>query len=175
MKKTIVNALVCSSLLAAAAAHAEGLSIGGSLGSSHYKGDDVGGISTDRSDTGGKIYGGYSITPNFGVELGYAQLGKFSSPAGELKAKGTYLDAVGTMPLGNDFSLLGRVGVFGGRAENSFTGSTDTGTNLKVGAGVQYDFAKNLGVRGEWERYRFETSGTKANTDMYSIGLNYKF
>jgi OOP family OmpA-OmpF porin len=173
--KTIANALVCAALLGAAAAHAEGLSVGGSLGSSHYKGDDIGGLATDRSDTGGKIYGGYSFTPNLGLELGYAQLGKFSSPAGELKARGTYLDAVGTVPLGNNFSALGRVGIFGGRAENSFTGTTDTGTNLKVGAGVQYDFDKNFGVRGEWERYRFETGGTKANTDMYSVGLNYKF
>ena len=173
--KTIANALVCAALLGAAAAHAEGLSIGGSLGSSRYKGDDIGGLGTDRSDTGGKIYGGYSFNPNFGLELGYAQLGKFASPAGELKARGTFLDAVGTLPLGNDFSLLGRVGVFGGHAENSFTGTTDTGTNLKVGAGVQYDIAKNLGVRGEWERYRFETGGTKANTDMYSVGLNYRF
>jgi hypothetical protein len=61
--KTTVNALVCASLLAAgAAAQAEGLNIGGSLGSSRYKGDDVGGISTDRSDTAGKIYGGYDFT-----------------------------------------------------------------------------------------------------------------
>lgn len=173
--KTIANALVCASLLAAAGANAEGLSIGGSIGSSHYRGDDVGGLSTDRSDTGGKLYGGYSFTPNFELELGYATLGKFSSPAGGLRGRGTYLDAVGTLPLGDNFSLLGRVGVFRGRAENTFSGGTDTGTNMKIGAGVQYDFDKNLGVRGEWERYRFDTSGTKANTDLYSIGLNYKF
>jgi OOP family OmpA-OmpF porin len=173
--KTIANALVCASLLAAAAAHAEGLSIGGSLGSSRYKGDDIGGLPTDRSATGGKLYGGYSFTPNFGLEAGYASLGKFSSAAGEAKGHGTYLDAVGTVPLGNNFSALGRVGLFGGRLENTAVGSTDSGTNLKVGAGVQYDFDKNLGVRGEWERYRFDSFGSKSNADLYSIGLHYRF
>ncbi len=172
--KKFANALVCISLLGAAAAHAEGLSIGGSLGSSHWKGDNIGGLATDRSDTGGKIYGGYAFTPNLGIEAGYANLGKFGSDAGSVKADGFYADAVGTLPLGNGFSALGRVGVFNGKLDSSTAGS-DRGTSYKVGAGVQYDFDKQLGVRGEWERYRFDALGTKANTDMYSIGLNYKF
>lgn len=173
--KTIANALVCASLLAAAAAHAEGLSVGGSLGSSHYKGDDIGGVSTDRSATGGKLYGAYSFTPNFSLEAGYASLGTFSSAAGEAKGHGTFLDAVGTVPLGNNFSALGRVGLFGGRLENTAVGGTDSGTNLKLGAGVQYDFDKNIAVRGEWERYRFDNFGSKSNADLYSVGLHYRF
>ena len=44
-----------------------------------------------------------------------------------------------------------------------------------MGAGVQYDFDKNLGVRGEWERYRFDALGGKSNTDLYSVGVNYRF
>ena len=167
-------ALATTALLAAVGAHAEGLSIGGSIGSSHWKGDDVGAASTDRNDTAYKLYGGYGITPNFSVELGYANIGKFSSSAGSLKADALYLDGVGTLPLGNGFSALGRVGVFNGKLDSSLAGS-DRGTSYKVGAGVQYDIDKNLGVRGEWERYRFDALGTKANTDLYSVGVNYKF
>jgi OOP family OmpA-OmpF porin len=174
--KTIANALVCVSLLAGAAAQAQGLVVGGSLGTSRYKGDDVGGATTDKSDTGGKLYGGYAFNPNFSVEAGYASLGKFQSPAGEAKGDGVFVDAVGTFPLGNNFSLLGRVGAFNGKLDNTAVGASERGTNLKVGAGVQYDFDKNLGLRGEWERYRFDaTGGTNANTDLYSVGLNYKF
>lgn len=172
--KTIANALVGVSLLVGAAAHAEGLSIGGSLGSSRYKGDDVGAAATDKSDTAYKLYGGYGFTPNFGLELGYANLGKFSSSVGSVKADGMYLDGVGTLPLGNNFSALGRVGVFNGKLDSSLAGS-DRGTSYKVGAGIQYDFDKNLGVRGEWERYRFDALGSKSNTDLYSVGVNYKF
>ena len=47
--------------------------------------------------------------------------------------------------------------------------------SYKVGAGVQYDFDPKLGIRGEWERYRFDALGTKSNADMVSVGLNYKF
>ncbi len=174
--KTITHALVCAALLGAAAAHAQGLIVGGSIGQSRYKGDAVGGLSTDRSDSGGKIYGGYQFSPNLGVELGYATLGEFSSAAGTVKGSGSYVDAVGTLPLGSGFSLLGRVGLFNGKLENSFAGGSDKGTNAKFGAGVQYDFSTHLGLRGEWERYRFDASGnSNANTDLYSIGLNYRF
>lgn len=172
--KKIANALLCVSMLGAAAAHAEGLSIGGSLASTKWKGDDIGGLSTDKSATGGKIYGGYSFTPNFGLEAGYATFGKFKSAAGSLKADGFYADAVGTLPLGNGFSALGRVGVFNGKLDSSL-GGDDRGTSYKVGAGVQYDFDPKLGIRGEWERYRFDALGTKSNADMVSVGLNYKF
>jgi OOP family OmpA-OmpF porin len=91
-----------------------------------------------------------------------------------VKGNGGFVDAVGKLPLGNNFSLLGRAGVFNGKLENTLLGS-ERGTSYKVGAGVQYDFAKNLGVRGEWERYRFDALGTKSNTDLYSVGVNYRF
>ena len=42
--KKIANALVCFTLLGAAAAQAQGLSVGGSLASSRWKGDDIGGV-----------------------------------------------------------------------------------------------------------------------------------
>ena len=77
--KKIANALVCFTLLGAAAAHAEGLSVGGSLASSRWKGDDIGGASTDRSATGFKLYGGYEFAPNLSLEAGYADLGKFKT------------------------------------------------------------------------------------------------
>jgi OmpA-OmpF porin, OOP family len=148
--------------------------VGGNLGSSHFKGDAVGGAETDRSDTGLKLYGGYAFTPNLGVEAGWANLGKFKSSAGEVKGDGLFVDAVGTLPLGYNFSGLARVGVFNGKLDSSLAGS-ERSTNLKVGAGLQYDIDKNLGVRAEWERYRFKAFGSASNTDFHSVGVNYRF
>ena len=176
--KTIANALVCAALLGAAAAHAEGLSIGGSLGSSRYKGDDIGGLGTDRSDTGGKIYGGYQFTPNFSLEGGWVGLGKYSASGSELKLNnGVFLDAVGTFPVAQDFSLLGRVGVYNGKADRTVNGVNDSerGTDVKYGAGVQYDLSKNTAIRGEWERYRVKALDIKDNTDLFPVGVNYRF
>ena len=170
----IVNALIVSTAALAGAAHAEGITIGGSIGSSHYKGADIGGAATDRSDTGLKLYGGWAFTPNLGVEAGWADVGKFRSGAGDLKGRGLYVDAVGTLPLANNFSALARVGVVAGKVDSTLAGSEHS-TNLKVGAGLQYDFDKNVGMRAEWEHYRFKAFGSASNTDVYSLGVNYKF
>lgn len=172
--KSIASALVCASLFATAAVQAEGVVVGGSLGSSHFKGDEVGGLATDRSSTGLKLYGGYAFNPNLSLEAGYADLGKFRSAAGEVKANALFADVVGTLPLSNGFSALARAGVISGKLDSSLAGS-DRGTGIKVGAGLQYDFDQNIGLRGEWERYRIDALGSKSNTDLYSIGLNYKF
>ncbi|HEX6706619.1 MAG TPA: porin family protein [Albitalea sp.] len=171
--KTIAKALVSVAALVALSAHAEPY-VGGSLGVTDYKGPDVGGLSTDRSSTGGKLYGGYEFTPNIAVEGGYANLGKASSAAGDVKGEGVFVDAVGKVPLTESFSALGRVGLFNGKAKSSL-GNSDRSTNAKLGLGVQYDFNKQTALRGEWERYRFKAFDTKANVDMYSIGVNHRF
>ncbi len=155
-----------------------GWSMGASLGGSHWKGGDQGGIATDGADTGVKIYGGYSFTPNFALEGGYVDLGKFGGANGSLKSNGIFVDAVGKVPLGDTgFSVLGRLGAYNGKLRSDTLGVIDSerGTNIKVGLGGQYDFNPNMGLRAEWERYRVDALGVKANTDMYSVGLNYKF
>jgi OOP family OmpA-OmpF porin len=170
-----VSMLVATASLVALSAHAEGLYIGGNIGPSHYSDDSIAGFGmTDRSSTAGKLYGGYSFDPYLGLEAGYADLGKFNSADGGVKADGIFLDAVGTWPLANDFSLLGRVGVFDGKLHGDPLGS-DSGTSYKVGLGVQYDLNKNLGLRGEWERYRFDALNSKPNTDMFTVGVAYRF
>lgn len=154
-----------------------GFTVGGSVGGSHWKGGDVNGLATDKSDTGLKVYGGYNFTPNIGLEAGYVNLGRFNGPNGNLKADGLYLDAVGTVPLGYNISALGRVGVFEGRLRSDGTNFSDRdhGTNVKVGLGLQYDVTRNIAVRTEWERYRFDALNTTGNADLYSVGVNYKF
>lgn len=151
-----------------------GLYLGGSAGGSHWKGNEVGGQPTDRSRTGAKLFGGYQFTPNVAIEAGYADLGKFTSSAGNLRANGYFVDAVGTVPISGPWSAIGRVGVFNGKLDRSGVGS-DRGTSAKVGAGIEYAIDTNLAVRGEWERYRFDALNRKGNTDLYSIGVKYSF
>ena len=172
--KNLKIALALIATVAAVSAHAEGLYAGGNLGLSHYKGDSLLGSSTDSSDTALKLYGGYGLTPNVAIESGYSRIGKFKSSLGDLRASGLFVDAVGLLPVGNGFTVLGRAGLFNGKLDSSFAGS-DRGTSLKIGAGLQYDLASNVGVRGEWERYRFDALNTKINADVYSVGVNYKF
>ena len=138
-----------------------------SIGDARQSGDSLlGGYPADRSHFGGKLYGGYSFTPNFSLEAGYADLGRIKSDAGRLRADSWFLDAVGTLPLGNDFSLLGSVGVIDGQLRRDLNGSqidgsasaSERGTGYKLGAGLQYDFTKSTSLRAEWEHYRSRRS-----------------
>ena len=71
--------------------------------------------------------------------------------------------AIGALPVTETFSVFGKFGFFAWEVEASdttagigaFTAQAD-GTNASFGLGVSYNFAPNLGVRAEWERFRVE-------------------
>ncbi len=182
-----------------------------SAGSSKVKIDDsalpVGGatassLSKDESGTGFKVYGGYKLNPNIAVEAGFTDLGSFSAtrtvtaPAtgtlhGDIKASGWNIDAVGTLPLANRFSVFGRFGGFYNELKTSFstTGAValspgvdpnpkKTKLSWKFGLGAGYDFTDKVGARVEWERYKDlgddNTTGT-ADVDLFSVGVVVHF
>src|SRR6266581_9482258 len=72
------------------------------------------GTSFDDTDNAGKVYGGYQFHRNVGVEFGYINFGTFKGSGSGLsdnwKANGINVSAVGTWPLANEFSLLGKLG-----------------------------------------------------------------
>jgi OOP family OmpA-OmpF porin len=89
-------------------------------------------LERDERDTAYKVFGGYQFTPNFGLEAGYFDLGQFglaatTTPAGTLDGqvhvKGFNLDLVGTMPLSDRFSVLGRIGALSARSRDSYSGA----------------------------------------------------
>ena len=152
-------------------------------------------INDDERDIGYKAFGGYKFTPNFALEGGYFDLGKFSysattSPAGtsngSTKLSGFNVDAVGILPLTDKFSAFGRIGAQYAKAKDSFSGNgaasfansspSKGAANYKLGAGVQYDFTDNVGLRTEWERYRINDAvGNRGDIDMLSVGLVVMF
>lgn len=175
MKTLLCASLVTLSVLASAGAHAQsGLYVGGSLGESRAK-DDSGSLAlSDRSATSGKLYGGYSFTPNLAIEVGRVRLGRFGGSTADATARGNFVDAVGAWPIGSGISALGRVGLFDGKVVQG--GAADNGSSFKVGAGLQYDLNKTVALRGEWERYRFDSfGGSTTKADQYTLGVNWKF
>ena len=132
-------------------------------------------MSLDESDTAFKVFGGYQFNRYFAVEGGYFDLGKFgftstTLPAGtlqgQIKLRGFNVDLVGTLPVSERFSVIGRVGVQHARASDSFSGTgavqvlgpnpSKRDTNYKVGLGLQYEVNPSFLVRGEAERYRID-------------------
>ena len=152
-------------------------------------------ISNDDRHFGFKAFGGYEFNRYFALEGGYFNLGKFgftadTSPAGSLrgdiKLQGANFDAVGSVPLGEKFSLFARAGLNYADAKDSFTGTGSVAVldpsprkwaaNYKFGFGAEYDFTRFIGMRIEAERYRIDDAvGNKGDVDLYSAGLVFKF
>ena len=152
-------------------------------------------ISSDNRDTAYKLFGGYQFNKNIALEGGYFDLGKFGFAAnttpsgtltGEIKLRGLNLDVVGTLPITERFSVLGRIGANYAQASDSFreTGALGVGnpnpstreTHLKLGWGLQYALTDSLTVRAEMERYQVhDAMGNKGDVDLVSLGLIYRF
>jgi OOP family OmpA-OmpF porin len=158
--------------------------IGGGIGQSKFKDACSGsftGVSCDDKDTAFKIFGGYQFNKNIAAEVGYTDLGKAkASGAGvtaEQKATAWELSALGSFPVWQQLSILGRLGLYYGEGKvdaPGVSGKKNT-TDLTYGLGVGYDFTRNLGVRGEWQRYakvKFEAGGTSGDADVDVLGVS---
>jgi OOP family OmpA-OmpF porin len=182
---------------------------GGSLGQGRA---DVGGGTTtptpgvstskDEKDTYYKLFGGYRFNRYFAAEGGYADFGKYSldltraAPAGtahvDVRASGWFLDALGVVPLGNNFSLFGKIGAVrtavesNASASGSFTLSPGvspnrkaTETDWKWGIGAAYDFNAHLGARLEYELVKDvgdqASTGGSSDIKLWSLGVLYRF
>jgi OOP family OmpA-OmpF porin len=134
-----------------------------------FGGSVVGTNSDTSNSTEGKVFLGYRFDRHIGIEVGYATLGKASASAIisngisfqtlnlEYKMSAPFVDAVGTLPLDEKWSLIGRVGIAYARASASSSfgvGTSETKLREKFGAGVDYNFNSAFTVRAEWENYR---------------------
>jgi OOP family OmpA-OmpF porin len=170
--KPVWATLLVAGSLVGITAHAEGLYAGGSMGGQSYP-NTLNGNATSGSALSGKLFGGYQVNPNFAVEAGLTELGAVNSPGGQVDSYGSFVDAVGILPLSPQWSVLGRVGV-AHMAVNTPTGD-DGGNGLKVGLGAEYALSKTVAIRGEWERYQLNAFGDKPNADQFTVGVKVGF
>jgi OOP family OmpA-OmpF porin len=160
-------------------------------------------VVSDERDPGVKVLAGYRFHRNFALEGGYAWLGEFqftnqvtapAAGAGALNADvrviGLFLDAVGLLPLGANFTALAKAGIAGTEtrtyrsvsgnvtpAPEATTNQTSDDASLKYGLGLQYDLGRTAMVRAEWERFT-GLGGAGAgdfDLDLYSVGLLFRF
>jgi OmpA-OmpF porin, OOP family len=142
------------------------------------------GVSCDDSDTALSIFGGYQFNKNFGAEFGYTDLGKVKISGGgnsaSIEASGFEISAVGTFPINPQFSLYGKLGMFLWDADfkSNLGNVSDDGADLTYGIGVRWNFAKNLALQAQWQRYNdvgdTNTTG-KADVDVIGVGLLFRF
>jgi len=152
-------------------------------------------MTNDERSAAYKLFGGYQFNRYFGIEGGYFNLGKFgftstTTPAGSLsgqiKLRGLNVDVVGTLPLVENLSLIGRVGAQYAKARDSFSGTgavtvsnanpSKSDTNYKLGMGLQYAFTPSVLMRAEAEHFRVNDAvGNHGGVNMFSVGLLFPF
>jgi len=152
-------------------------------------------LTEDGRHTGYKAYLGFPIHPNWSVETGYFDLGRFgfnatTTPVGGLtgsaRIRGLNLDLVGYLPFTERWSLMGRVGAAYAQTQDQFSSSGAVAvadpspsrreTNYKYGFGTQYAFTPALSLRLEAERYRVNDAvSQRGDVDLLTLGLVYRF
>jgi OOP family OmpA-OmpF porin len=159
-KKWLVSMLGAAAMAVSAGALAQstttGFYIGAEAGNTDVSGAD--------DDIGFKLLGGYRFHPNIAAEVGYGML----YDKDDVEVTALEFVAVGMFPIGNQFSILGKLGLANVEVDTRF-GSEDK-TELTWGFGAQFDFSRNLGVRAVWQRYE-----TEEPVDVLAIGVTWRF
>lgn len=153
--------------------------VGGGIGQSKFK-DACNGVSNcSDTDTAFKFFGGWQFNPYIAAEFGYNDLGKASAGSADLKGTAWELSAVGSFPVGANFSILGRLGGYHGelKGDSPVGSASDTKTGLTYGLGAGYDLNKNLGFRAEWQRFDKMGGDTvgKTNVDVLGVSALWRF
>ncbi len=182
MKKTALLAIIGALFAFPIAAQAQTMSptfyAGANVGSAETKVEAFG-MSEKESKTGFKINGGVNFTDNFGAEVGYVDLGKFSASGASYESRAIYLAGTGTIPLNPQTALFAKVGVTTNRAKISYLGesASENNTSAMFGIGASYSFTPNISAVAEYENFGkvAEGNGASIKANMFSVGLRYKF
>lgn len=154
----------------------------------------------DKSPTGYGLAIGYRFNPNVAVEASYLTLGKakwdatgtvtdggpnFDVDMGiGLKSSGPALSVIGSWPVGESFSLDGRVGAYfsktrisvsisdGTNSESVSDSQSDTG--VLFGVGGTWSFNPALSLRFGYTMYKDAVGGDR-DVNQFSAGLQYTF
>ena len=159
----------------------QGFYVGGSFGSATAKDACTGlsgsGISCDDTDTAWRILGGYQINRNFAAELGYHNLGTAKASgfgvSVEIESKAWELVGIVAYPVVDKFSVYGKFGFYRGETKatsNTGFSASDTNTDFTFGLGAQYDVTRQLGVRGEYQKYNDVGGDNVGKSDVGSGG-----
>ncbi len=162
LKKIVIAAALVVST-SAAFAQANPFYAGVDLGSTKI--DDFG---SRKTSFGGFV--GYQFSENLAVEGGYRRLASHTISGVVVDLNQAHISAVGIAPLGNGFSLYGRLGYNNIDASASVAGKTATASTngALFGLGMGYTVAPNITVRAEFQR-------PSSDSTNFNVGVAFKF
>lgn len=129
---------------------------------------------TNFTATGGSIYGGYQLNSNIAFEAGYRGFGNstetFSGVRVKVEGSALQASALYSVPLSNEFSLFGRLGLNRVEAKASSGGVSikDHDTKGLFGLGARYAVSKEVGLRAEFQK-------PDSDVKIFTIGADFRF
>lgn len=162
-----------------------GLALGAAFGNREI--DDSNSSNDEHLGRGTKIYGGYQLTENFGVQAGYVRLHELNQNTGSgatlvtqtATGHSSYVAGTARLPLGQSFSLTGKLGVSLGKVTDASPATATTqslrgsNTSLLVGTGAEYVLNHNVALSVELESYGKLSKQVKGNT--LTFGTRFTF
>lgn len=178
--KNTKNLALLALLVITTESHADGLSVGASIGSASVEADiSVAGIDFDGSDLAWKAYGRYMFNDYWGLEVGYVDFGNpddsFQALSAQVELNGFDAFVLGSLPLSDSFDLFGKAGVLQWDGEISVPGlgtADADGTDLALGFGGQFNASDRLSILSEVEW--FDVSDAES-VWMISVGFALGF
>lgn len=190
--KKIVFALIAGAAVATAAQAQDSnaprgyIGIGAATADHQYSINGINNTGNDGYKASAKVFGGYEFNNTWGLEAGYTDFRSSNfnytttagvNGSGSSDGHATYLAAKGNVPMNDQFSLYGKLGVENTHA-NFSTNTGLSGSRSDTGAygalGVQYNLNKQVSLNAEYERY-----GSKkdfgAKPDVWTVGVRYNF
>jgi OOP family OmpA-OmpF porin len=157
---------------------ADGFSVGASAARTKVDVNEPG-MTVNGDATGWRVFGGYMITRNFGVEAGYSSFGRpdDNSLASNLEVdtEGVDLYAVGRYSVSEKFNFFGKVGFVRWDTsveEDELSEVSTDSTDLALGFGGQYDLNERFAIRGEAEWFDSADSG---GVNMLALSGVFRF
>lgn len=198
-KLTVIGAAVCA--LSVPVTSFAGPYIGAEIGSGKWDTDfqedfndgSLGGGSFRQGDIAGGIRLGYQFDERLAGEIAYRGLGKSSyegesiggafwcegSVEAEIKASAIDVTVLGNLPISDNWSLLGRVGMARWDAKASFSdncgsgSASDKGTDFTFGGGFQYERNAQNALRLEFQQYT--DVGDEYTVRTFTVGVISRF
>lgn len=134
-----------------------------------------------------KIFGGYQLTENFGVQAGYVRMRNLNQNTGAgatlvnqtVTGHSTYVAGTARLPLCESFALTGKVGVSFGKVTDASPSTAATNpllgskTSPLIGTGVEYALNRHVSFAVELESYGKISRQVKGNT--LTVGTRFTF
>jgi len=181
MKKLIVALLAGAAAMSAAQAQTTTTTQPrGYVGLGIATAGSEGGLGDSGSKSSAKIFGGYEIDQMYGVEAGYTDFRKHDfnngTASGNTKGYGVYIAGKASVPINEQASVYGKLGVQHSNRELNTQGLnlTDSDNGLYGALGVQYNLNQQVALTAEYERYG-KSKSFGAKPDVWTIGAKYSF